>query len=103
MKILSALSLIHGGMVQVWAMNEINTVLAHTSTQSMLEGLLACIERTFGDPDGWYIPVRVQAQLCLIRPRCHDLFPKLSPQSLELSLLLCIHSISTLPGPASHP
>jgi len=51
MKILYASSFMCGGMAQVWAMNETHTVLAHMSMISMVEGLLACIERTFSDPD----------------------------------------------------
>ena len=38
-------------MAQVWAANETSMVLANTSTFNTLEGLLALIERTFGDPD----------------------------------------------------
>jgi len=51
MKILYALSFMHGGMAQVWAANETSTVLANTSTFNTLEGLLASVKRTFGDPD----------------------------------------------------
>ena len=51
MKILYALSFMHGGMAQVWAANETSVVLANTSTFNTLEGLLASVERTFGDPD----------------------------------------------------
>jgi len=51
MKILYALSFMHGGMAQVWEANETSTVLANTSTFNTLEGLLTLIERTFGDPD----------------------------------------------------
>jgi len=50
MKILYALSFMHGGIVQVCAENETNEVLSHTSTFSTLVELLASIERTFGDP-----------------------------------------------------
>ena len=50
MKILYALSFMHGGIVQVWAENETNVVLSHTSTFTMLTELLAGIMRTFGDP-----------------------------------------------------
>jgi len=51
MKILYALSFMHGGIAQVWAKNETNMVLSHTSMFSTLVGLLAGIERTFSDPD----------------------------------------------------
>ena len=51
MKILYALSFMHGGIAQVQAENETNVVLCHTSTFSTLVVLLASIERTFGDPD----------------------------------------------------
>ena len=51
MKILNALSFMRGGMAQVWADNETSAVLANTSTFNTLEGLLASIERTFGDLD----------------------------------------------------
>jgi len=43
MKILYALSFIHGGMAQIWAANETSTVLANTSTFNTLEGLLASV------------------------------------------------------------
>jgi len=51
MKILYALSFMARGIVQVWAKNETNVVLSHTSTFSALVGLLADIERTFSNPD----------------------------------------------------
>ena len=51
MKILYTLSFMHGGIAQVWAKNEINAVLSHTSMFSTLTELLAGIERTFRDPD----------------------------------------------------
>ena len=51
MKILYALSFMHGGIVQVWAENETNVVLSHMSTFSTLRELLAGIKRTFGNPD----------------------------------------------------
>src|SRR5882672_9637646 len=51
MKILYSLSFMCGGIVQVWAENETNMVLSHTSTFSTLAKLLAGIERTFGDPN----------------------------------------------------
>src|SRR5882724_13724070 len=51
MKILYALSFIHGGMAQVWAANETSAVLASMSTFNTLEGLLASVKRTFGNLD----------------------------------------------------
>ena len=51
MKILYALSFMARGIVQVWAKNETNVVLSHTSTFSTLVGLLAGIKRTFSNPD----------------------------------------------------
>jgi len=51
MKILYALSFMHGGIAQVWAKNKTNVILSHSSTFSTLSELLAGIERTFGDPD----------------------------------------------------
>ena len=51
MKILYALSFMHGGIVQVWAKNETNVVLSHMSMFSTLVELLAGVERTFGNPD----------------------------------------------------
>src|SRR5882724_2640092 len=51
MKILYALSLMQGGMVQVWAANETNTVLSSTLSIRTLDALLANIENTFSDPD----------------------------------------------------
>jgi len=51
MKILYALSFIHGGIAQVWAENKTNVVLSHRSMFSTLAQLLAGVERTFGDPE----------------------------------------------------
>jgi len=52
MKILYALSFMHGGMAQVWAANETNSVLANMSAFTTLAELLAGnIQRTFSDPD----------------------------------------------------
>ena len=51
MKILYVLSFMSGGMAQVWAANKTSTTLANTSTFNTLEGLLASIEKTFGDTD----------------------------------------------------
>ena len=43
MKILYALSFMHGGIAQVWAENKTNTILSHSSTFSTLSELLAGI------------------------------------------------------------
>src|SRR5882724_8876260 len=51
MKILYMLSFMRRGMAQVWAANETSVVLANMSTFNTLEGLLASIEGTFGNPD----------------------------------------------------
>src|SRR5882672_182733 len=51
MKILYALSFMHGGIAQIWTKNETNVVLSHTSMFSTLAELLAGITRTFRDPD----------------------------------------------------
>ena len=59
MKILYALSFMHGGIVQVWAENETNVVLSHTSTFSTLVELLAAIERACGNPD-WERTIHAQ-------------------------------------------
>src|SRR5882724_924838 len=50
MKILYTLSFMCGGIAQVWAENETNAMLSHTSTVSTLTELLAGVERTFSDP-----------------------------------------------------
>ena len=50
MKLLYAHSFMHGGIVQVWAENETNVILSHSSTFSTLAELLVCIERTFWRP-----------------------------------------------------
>jgi len=50
LKILYMLSFMHGGMVQIWAMNEINMVLSSTSSMRTLDMLLANIEMAFSDP-----------------------------------------------------
>src|SRR5882724_2001227 len=51
MKILYALSFMCRGIAQVWAENETNVILSHTSTFSTLAELLSSIERIFRDPD----------------------------------------------------
>src|SRR5882724_6192253 len=45
MKILYALSFMHGVIAHVWAKNETNTILSHSSTFSTLAELLVGIER----------------------------------------------------------
>ena len=49
------------GIAQVWAKNETNVILSHTSTFSTLAELLAGIKRTFRDPD-WEKKACVQLQ-----------------------------------------
>ena len=51
MKILYALSFMHGGIAQVWAKNETNMILSHSSMFTTLAKLLVGFERIFGDPD----------------------------------------------------
>src|SRR5882672_4851455 len=51
MKILYALSFMCGGIAQVWAQNETDAVLSHTSMFTTLSKLMAGIMRTFRDPD----------------------------------------------------
>src|SRR5882724_13090095 len=51
MKILYALSLMHGGIAQVWAENETNVILSYTSMFATLTKLLSSIVRIFRDPD----------------------------------------------------
>src|SRR5712664_3381492 len=51
MKILYALSFMRGGIAQVWAENETNVVLSHSSMFTTLAKLLAGITRTFRDPN----------------------------------------------------
>src|SRR6266481_5710568 len=51
MKILYALSFMHGGMVQVWAANKTTAVLNGTSQMQTLAAFLDNVKKTFGDPD----------------------------------------------------
>ena len=51
MKILYALSFMHGGMAQVWAGNETTAVIDGTSQMHTLDEFLVHVKRTFGDPD----------------------------------------------------
>jgi len=51
MKILYALSFMHGGTAQVWADNETMAVINGASQTQTLDDFLDNIEKTFGDPD----------------------------------------------------
>ena len=51
MKILYALTFMHGGIAQVWAENGTNAILSYTSMFTTLAELLSSIKRTFRDPD----------------------------------------------------
>jgi len=51
MKILYALSFMHGGIAQVWAENETNSILSYSSMFTTLPNYCLSIERTFGDPN----------------------------------------------------
>ena len=51
MKILNALSFMHGGTAQVWAANETMAVVTETSQMQTLDIFLESVEKTFGDPD----------------------------------------------------
>ena len=50
MKVLYALSFMHGGTAQVWAANETMAVINGTSQMQTLD-ILENVEKTFGDPD----------------------------------------------------
>ena len=51
MKILYALSFMHGGTAQVWAANETMAVINGTTQMQTLDIFLENVEQTFGDPD----------------------------------------------------
>jgi len=51
MKILYALSFMHGGTAQMWAANETTAIMDSRSLFHTLDKFLANIEMTFGDPD----------------------------------------------------
>ena len=51
MKILYALSFMHGGMAQVWVANETMAVITGTSQMQTLDIFLESVEKTFRDPD----------------------------------------------------
>ena len=51
MKVLYALSFMHGGMAQVWAVNETMAVINGMSQIQTLDIFLENVEKTFGDPD----------------------------------------------------
>ena len=59
MKVLYALSFMHGGTAQVWAANETMAVIAGTSQMQTLDIFLESVEKTFGDPD-WERTARAQ-------------------------------------------
>ena len=50
-KVLYALSFMHGGTAQVWAANETMAFINRKSQMQMLDIFLENVERTFGDPD----------------------------------------------------
>ena len=58
MKILYALLFMRGGIAQVWAENEPNAILSHTSTFTTLSELLEGITRTLETPieRGQHVP-----------------------------------------------
>ena len=51
MKVLYALSFMHGGMAQVWAANETMAVITGSSQMQTLDTFLESVEKTFRDPD----------------------------------------------------
>ena len=51
MKILYALSFMHGGMAQVWAENKTMAVITGTSKMQTLDIFLESVKKTFRDPD----------------------------------------------------
>ena len=51
MKVLYALSFMHRGMAQVWAVNETMALINGTSQMQTLDIFLENVEKTFGDPD----------------------------------------------------
>ena len=51
MKILYALSFMHGGTAQVWAANETMAVIMGTSQMQTMDSFLESVEKMFGDPD----------------------------------------------------
>ena len=51
MKVLYAISFMHGGTAQVWAANETMAVITGTTQMQTLDIFLESVEKTFGDPD----------------------------------------------------
>ena len=51
MKVLYALSFMHGGMARVWAVNETMAVITGTTQMQTLDIFLESIKKTFRDPD----------------------------------------------------
>src|SRR5882724_8713404 len=99
MKILYALSFMHGGMAQVWAANETSMVLANMLTFNTLEGLLASVERTFGDPDKEMTAEEYTANFEMISGRTGFNDASLEDayvQGLPQSILLKVYSQTSL-------
>ena len=67
MKVLYALSFMHGGTAQVWAVNKTMAVINGTSQMQTLDIFLENIKKTFGDPD----------RACTAHAQLHDL--KMTP------------------------
>ena len=63
MKILYALSFIHGGMAQVWAANKTMAVINGMTQMQTLDIFLENVEKTFRDPD----------QACMACAQLHEL------------------------------
>ena len=60
MKVLYALSFMHGGTAQVWAVNETMAVMNGTSHMQTLDIFLENVEKTFGDLDRVHTASRPQ-------------------------------------------
>ena len=67
MKVLYALSFMHGGTAQVWAANKTMEVINGMSQMQTLDIFLENVEKTFGDLD----------RVCTARAQLHDL--KMTP------------------------
>ena len=70
MKILYALSFMHGGTAQVWAVNETMAVINGTTQMQTLDIFLENVEKTFGDPD----------KACTAHAQLHEL--KMTPGTM---------------------
>jgi len=70
MKILYALSFMHGGMAQVCAVNKTMAVITGTSQMQTLDIFLENVEKTFGDPD----------RACTAHAQLHEL--KMTPGTM---------------------